>query len=127
MWALAVGPIVATEVCVNAACFDVEVAKTDAQRQRGLMFRQHLNKNAGMWFVFGAESIYPFWMKNTWIPLDIIWVNANRRVAHIQKNAVPFSEVPIVPSAPAKWVLEVVAGTVEQRHIKVGDPVVVKQ
>lgn len=116
----------ATQVCVKSDCFDVEVAKTDAQRQRGLMYRRHLSKKSGMWFVFDSEGIYPFWMKNTWIPLDIIWVNGDRAVAHIQRSATPFSEVPIIPATRAKWVLEIPAGTVDRQHILVGDRVEVR-
>lgn len=79
-----------------------------------------------MWFVFDTEGIYSFWMKNTWIPLDIIWVNSGRAVVHIQRNTIPFSEVPIVPGGRAKWVLEVPAGTADLRHIAVGDHVQVR-
>lgn len=79
-----------------------------------------------MWFVFKAEGIYPFWMKNTSIPLDIIWVDGSRRVLDFKRNTTPFSEVPIIPSGPAKWVLEVPAGTVDRKLIAVGDYVQVR-
>ena len=61
----------------------VEVADTEATRQRGLMFRDTLAPNEGMLFVFDASGFYPFWMKNTLIPLDILWLEADGRVVSI--------------------------------------------
>jgi uncharacterized protein len=90
------------------------------------MYRRHLGNKSGMWFVFKAEGIYPFWMKNTSIPLDIIWVDGSRRVVDFKRNTTPFSEVPIIPSGRAKWVLEVPAGTVDRKLIAVGDYVQVR-
>jgi uncharacterized membrane protein (UPF0127 family) len=118
--------ILGTDVCINDTCYQVEVARSQEERQRGLMFRRVLPPKTGMWFVFQREDIYPFWMKNTYIPLDLIWVDSHRRVVFIQKNAVPFSEVPLIPNRKALYVLELLAGSSDRDRITVGDRVRVK-
>ncbi len=65
------------QVCFKNKCFVVELAQTIAEQSRGLMFRDHLDSNKGMLFVFDSSAIYNFWMKNTEIPLDIIWLDKN--------------------------------------------------
>lgn len=87
------------------------------------MFRKSLKENSGMLFVFATEGVYPFWMKNTLISLDIIWIDRNKTVTHIQRNTRPFSETPINPGKKAKWVLEVPAGSVVKNRINLGHPV----
>lgn len=112
------------QVCFGQKCFSVELAKTDAQRGRGLMFRKELNKDAGMLFIFNKEGIFPFWMKNTLISLDIIWINAENKVVYIKEGAQPCRTLicqSLLPSVYAKYVLEINAGLVNECKIKIGD------
>ncbi len=115
-----------SKVCFKENCFKVEVAGTPQQKEQGLMFREHLDKDAGMLFIFEKEENYPFWMKNTLIPLDIIWINQNQEVVAIKENAEPCQreECPIIdPSAYAKYVLEINGGLAEEIGLEVGDKV----
>jgi uncharacterized membrane protein (UPF0127 family) len=116
------------EVCFEhlsvGRCFQVEIAKTALERDRGLMHRESLDKNKGMLFIFDREGIYPFWMKNTLIALDIIWIDENNKVVFIKQNAQPCETLicpSVIPSAKAKYVLEINAGLVERLQIKTGD------
>lgn len=89
--------------------FEVEIAQTQSQRQRGLMFREELKPNTGMFFVFETENIYPFWMKNTLIPLDIIWFDKNGIIVDIQSME-PCTETickSYIPKKKSQYVLEV--------------------
>jgi hypothetical protein len=107
-------------------CFSVELAKTDAEREKGLMNRTELDKNKGMLFIFDKEGIYPFWMKNTLIPLDMIWIDGSGKVVFIAQNVQPCKTLicPVtVPSASAKYVLEINAGISKEFGIKTGDEV----
>jgi uncharacterized membrane protein (UPF0127 family) len=116
-------PVYAETLCVKKDCFTVEIARTDSERQRGLMYRSSMHKNSGMLFVFDREDIYPFWMKNTRLSLDIMWIGADNRIVFIEKRTTPYSETPIVPSRRAKWVLELLAGSVDRHQFKIGDSV----
>ena len=111
-------------VCFKNHCFDVELAKTAAEISRGLMFKENLGQNKGMLFAFEKESEYPFWMKNTLIPLDIIWINENKEVVFIEKNAQPCKKEiceSINPGQKAKYVLEINKGLVDKMGLKTGD------
>lgn len=113
------------KVCIAENCFNVEVASTAIQRERGLMFRKNLAKNEGMLFVFNKEAIYPFWMKNTLIPLDIIWIKDNKIVS-ISENNQPCKDLicdQILPSAIADHALEINAGSCERLGIELGQNV----
>lgn len=113
-------------VCVKENCFTVEIAKTFAQQQLGLMNRQSLDGGKGMLFIFGKEDIYPFWMKNTLIPLDIIWIDENKNIVFIKEKAEPCKTAScpfIIPLAKAKYVLEINAGLVKEYGFVVGDRV----
>lgn len=103
--------------------FTVELALSPAQQEQGLMFRRALAPNAGMLFVFPDTRQAVFWMKNTLIPLDMLFISANGTVADLHERAVPLSEVNIVSKVPVKAVLEVDGGTVSRLGIKVGDTV----
>ncbi|MFH1895952.1 MAG: DUF192 domain-containing protein, partial [bacterium] len=95
-----------TKVCFGSNCFLVEVVDTVEKRQRGLMFRESLDKNKGMLFVFDGVGEYDFWMKNTLISLDIIWLNENYKVVGVQ-TAVPCEAGPCShysPNALAQYV-----------------------
>ena len=105
-------------------CFLVELALTQPEQETGLMNRTSLDDNKGMLFVFGKENIYPFWMKNTLISLDMIWIGANHKVVFIGENEQPCKKDPssvITPSSRAEYVLEVNAGQAESSGIKLGD------
>jgi hypothetical protein len=111
-------------VCIKENCFQVELAKTDAQRDRGLMYRKELDKDKGMLFIFDKEGVYPFWMKNTLIPLDIIWIDSNNKVVFIGQNVQPCKSLicpSITPQAKAKYVLEVNAGVCKEADLKLVD------
>ncbi len=111
-------------VCFKSECFAVEIASNQEQRERGLMFREHLDQGNGMLFVFESEGDYPFWMKNTKIPLDMIWMNQNKYIVYITKNAQPCIKDPcqqINPGKNALYVLEVNAGTADSLGMKEGD------
>jgi hypothetical protein len=112
------------QVCFKNNCFLVELARTSEERNRGLMFREKLEQNRGMLFIFEEESIYFFWMKNTLIPLDIIWINKNREVVLINENTQPCQEnlcPSINPEKAAKYVLEIKAGISQKINLRVGD------
>jgi uncharacterized protein len=103
---------------------DVEVADDDAKRQRGLMFRDKMEQNQGMIFLFEKESPQAFWMHNTILPLDIIYVNANMEIVHIAKNAKPFDDTALPSVKPSKYVVEVNGGYTDKLNIKDGDKIV---
>ncbi|PVB63605.1 DUF192 domain-containing protein [Labrenzia sp. 011] len=103
--------------------FEVEVAETDRQRAKGLMFREEMPADKGMLFVFAAEGDRYFWMKNTPLPLDIIYINAAGRIVSIAADTTPFSEDVIPSAGPAKFVLELNAGTSARLGIDPGDMV----
>jgi len=123
-----------SKVCFEESCFNVEVVSTPLERQKGLMFRDHLDKDQRMLFVFNKEGDYPFWMKNTLIPLDIIWINQDLEVVFIKEDAEPClstetlakenhrSDCPLInPNQKAKYVLEVDKGVVKDINLKLGD------
>lgn len=110
------------EVCLETGtCFSVSLAQTEAARARGLMYRTFLAPQEGMLFIFDKDGIYPFWMKDTLISLDILWLSAEKRVVHIETQTLPMSTRSLVPSAKSRYVLEVVGGTAKRLGIKVGD------
>lgn len=109
------------EVCLETTCFSVTLAQTAEARAKGLMYRSFLAPQEGMLFVFDKEGIYPFWMKDTLISLDILWLSAGQRVVHIETQTLPMSTRSLVPVAKSKYVLEVVGGTVKRLGIKIGD------
>ncbi|NWG45970.1 MAG: DUF192 domain-containing protein [Alphaproteobacteria bacterium] len=107
----------------GAHCLSVEVADTPETRSRGLMWRRSLVPDRGMLFEFEAERPLSFWMKNTYIPLDIVFIAADGRVVHIARATVPHSLEPIPSGAPAAGVLEVSAGTADRLGLAPGDRV----
>jgi uncharacterized protein len=112
------------KICIRAACFYVEVADTPMEESLGLMYRKSLDADKGMLFVFDSEEIHAFWMKNTLIPLDMIWMDSSRNIVYIYRNAQPCGEglcPAISPNRNAKYVLEVNSGTCEKYGFSVGD------
>jgi uncharacterized protein len=103
--------------------FSVEVAKTDAEREHGLMFRTSLPDGQGMVFDFSPEQNVVMWMKNTLIPLDMIFVRADGRILRIAENTKIQSEERIPSGGPVRAVVEVIAGTAKKYGIQAGDRV----
>lgn len=103
--------------------FAVEIAKTEQQRMTGLMYRKELPEGRGMLFDFSPEQNVSMWMKNTFIPLDMIFIRSDGRILRIAENTVPQSETIIPSGGPAKAVLEVIAGTARKYGIAPGDRV----
>ena len=103
--------------------FSVEIADTEAAREKGLMFRKSLPPGQGMLFDFHREAPVGFWMKNTYIPLDMIFIRSNGRIANIAENAKPRSETVIPSDGPVLAVLEVAGGTARKLGIVAGDRV----
>lgn len=102
---------------------DIEIANTDYEIQTGLMYRESMKENQGMLFVFEDAKQRYFYMKNTKIPLDIIYIDANKKTVSFQKNAKPFNEVSLPSNVPAKYVLEVNAGLVDTWGLAAGDTI----
>ncbi len=107
----------------KSCSFKVELAITPEEQSKGLMFRKHLNPKAGMLFVYHEDDIQSFWMKNTFIPLDIVFINSRFHVVSIHRFAVPGSEVSIVSQLPAQYVLEINAGRADRCGIQAGTKV----
>jgi uncharacterized membrane protein (UPF0127 family) len=101
--------------------FEVEIADDPAERAEGLMYRQSLADNAGMLFLYPSPQAVEFWMKNTLLPLDIVFVRANGTIARIAADTKPLSEDLIPSGEPVTAVLEVKAGTMHALGITVGD------
>jgi uncharacterized protein len=103
--------------------FSVEEAKTDEERERGLMFRTSLPEGQGMIFDFSPEQNVSMWMKNTLIPLDMIFIRADGRILRIAENTKIQSEDIIPSGGPVRAVVEVIAGTAKKYGIAAGDKV----
>ncbi len=103
------------------ALVKVEVVNTPSTREFGLMYRKHLDEDAGMIFIFPAPDHLSFWMKNTVIPLDMIFADARGKIVGIVENAVPFSEQPLSVDSVSLYVLEVNGGFSRRHHIRHGD------
>lgn len=101
----------------------IEIASTDQQREQGLMYRDSLGADQGMLFVFPAEAPQAFWMKNTRMALDILYIGANGTIVSIAENARPYDETSLPSQAPAQYVLEIPGGMCAARGIQAGDSV----
>ena len=105
----------------NSTLFNVELAMTDAEREQGLMYRTSLPQKEGMLFIFGDEQPRSFWMKNTKIPLDMIFADQDGKVVGIVADAKPYSEKTVGPGVPSQYVLEVNGGFCRRHGVAVGD------
>ncbi|HER27246.1 MAG TPA: DUF192 domain-containing protein [Rhodospirillales bacterium] len=103
--------------------FTVEMAITNNQRRQGLMYRRAMAADAGMLFDYGRPRMISMWMKNTLIPLDMIFIAANGRIASIARNTTPHSLQSINSTGPVRAVLEVNAGTAMRLNLEIGDRV----
>lgn len=123
------GPTVTLNTAKGNFIFAVEIADNSAERTKGLMYRESMKDNHGMLFVFENEEQLSFWMKNTLISLDMIFFDSNYKVVYVQKVAEPCKVEPCAVFSsvkPAKYVLEVKAGTSDRLEIKTGDSIQVK-
>jgi uncharacterized protein len=102
------------------AVFRVEVADTPTQRELGLQYRKELAADRGMIFLFPAPSVQSFWMKNTPLPLDMIFIGSDRKIAGIVEQTVPFSLEPRSVGAPSQFVLEINGGLSKRLGIRAG-------
>ena len=103
--------------------FNVEVAKTVEERRVGLMYRKKLLNNEGMLFIFPREKIIQLWMKNTYIPLDVIFISENKVIVDIKKNMEKLSETIVESKVKSRYALEVNAGLINKLDIEIGDKV----
>lgn len=103
--------------------FTVELADNDQSRARGMMFRQSMAPDAGMLFDFKQEQMASFWMRNTLIPLDMIFIKADGTILNIHQRAIPRDETGINSAGPVRAVLEVNGGTASRLGIRPGDRV----
>ena len=105
---------------------DVEFAKNEMERSLGLMYRSSMDEHQGMWFIFPEEAPRSFYMRNTEIPLDIIYLDKDKKVVSIAKNARPYDETSLPSEKPAMYVLEINGGLADKWGIDKGDRVEVK-
>jgi hypothetical protein len=110
-----------SQVCFSESCFNVELAETPLERQRGLMGRESLKDESGMFFIFPESDFHGFWMKDTLISLDIIWMDENFSIIHIENSVEPCktSKCPVFsPSRTSKYVLEINSGQAAKLNLK---------
>ncbi|NVN93703.1 MAG: DUF192 domain-containing protein [Bacteroidetes bacterium] len=101
----------------------IEFAKDEYSREKGLMYRRSMEEMQGMLFLFEDNAPRNFWMKNTFISLDIIYVGADKKIVSIQKSAIPLSEESLPSYKDAQYVVEVNAGFTDKYNIKEGDEI----
>ena len=109
------------------ATIDLEFADNDHERSQGLMYRTEMEKNQGMLFIFPTEARQSFFMKNTVISLDMIFINSKFEIVTIHKNTKPYDLNSYASTAPAQYVLETIAGYTDENNIKVGDKVIFRK
>lgn len=107
----------------NETVFQVEIADTPEKREIGLMYRKELARDRGMIFLFPYESPQSFWMKNTILPLDMIFINGDKKIVGIVEQAKPFSLDPRGVPAPSQFVLEINGGLAKSYGLRPGDRV----
>jgi uncharacterized membrane protein (UPF0127 family) len=110
-----------------ARTIDIEIAENDSSREKGLMWRKTMTDEQGMLFIFDKQELHSFWMKNTILSLDIIFVSENNEIVKIQKKAKPYSLESIPSGKPAKFVVEVNGGFSDKYGIKEGDKIKFKK
>jgi uncharacterized membrane protein (UPF0127 family) len=107
----------------RALTVTVELARNDAERQRGLMYRESLEPDHGMLFLFDEAAPHAFWMKNTLIPLDMIFIDGVGQIAGVVERAEPLSTTPRIAGGPSRYVLEVIGGWCAAHGVGAGDRV----
>lgn len=113
--------ILSAETDSVLAVLDIEIADSEYETQTGLMYRKEMKKDRGMLFLFDEAEQHAFYMKNTLIPLDIIFIGSDREIATIRRNAQPLDEASIPSGVPVQYVLEVNAGLSDQWGLEPGD------
>lgn len=112
------------QACYKNQCYVVELAIFEDKRIKGLQERDHLDKNNGMLFALDGRAPHKFWMKDTWIALDMLWLDYTGKIIYIEHAAVPCEKDPCPtygPNVPASYVLEINAGQAAQRDMQVGE------
>jgi len=102
---------------------DIEIADNDYETETGLMYRDAMEQHQGMLFVFPRSSMHYFYMKNTKIPLDILYIDSGQKIVNIRANAVPFDETGLSSRVPVQYVLEINASLVNTWGIQLGDSI----
>jgi len=113
-----------SKVCFEKKCFVVEIVSTEKDRATGLQGRVSLDKNAGMLFIFEKTDFYSFWMKKTLIPLDMIWMDKDKKVVYIAHNSQPCKNDPCPgysPSSEGMYVLEINGGFAKKMNLNIGN------
>lgn len=106
----------------NNYIINAEAAVSSTKRSQGLMYKEYLPENEGMFFIFEESSVKSFWMKNTTISLDIIFLDSNLTVTDVYSNTEPLRESPLYSSSsPSQYVLETNSGWAQKVNLKVGD------
>lgn len=130
--ALAQGPLPRGTVSITTAtgethAFTVEIAETAPARTRGLMFREWMAADAGMLFIFERTQSVAFWMRNTLIPLDMVFITEDLRVLNIGARAIPHDETPVPSAGPVRYVLEINGGLAARLGITAGARVMIER
>lgn len=105
------------------ATFDIELAESAYETETGLMYRQSMENDQAMLFIFPDVAMHSFYMKNTEFSLDVIFIDENQKIASLQKNTQPFDEQGLSSMVPVKYVLEVNSGLTDKMNIAVGDSI----
>lgn len=105
------------------ARFDIEIVSTDLALMQGLKYRDKLGENQGMLFIMSGDTAHSFWMQDTYLSLDIIYIDHTRSIFQIYKNTIPFSEETLPPDKINKYTLELLAGSCDRLNIKEGDSI----
>ncbi|MCX5813054.1 MAG: DUF192 domain-containing protein [Proteobacteria bacterium] len=112
-----------TEGMQKLCSFKTELAVTPEEHERGLMYRKSLAPDAGMLFVFKEDNVRFFWMKNTYVPLDMVFISSRLEVTGIYRSAKPLDEATLTSWSPAMYVLEINSGKADKCNIRVGSKI----
>lgn len=116
----------ATNLWIGDGIFSVDVASTDASRKKGLSGKSELPADEALLMVFPAEDKHGIWMKNMNFPIDVVWLDKNKKIVHIVKNFSPNDSTTRFTVRPAKYVIELAAGTVDNKAIKTNNLAIFK-
>lgn len=121
LWLLKASSLAVTNVTIGSTTFKAEIADNSLARQKGLSGRPGLAPDGAMLFVFESDGLWSFWMNNMQFSIDTVWLDSAKRVVHIEPRMSPGAEAhSFKPRTPARYVLELPAGTVERHNITVG-------